>query len=53
MIVKIFLAIIVVLFITISVLLHQIGNVNLYVWYGFGGLTVVLRTLRGIQLIKL
>lgn len=53
MIVKIFLAIIVVLFIAISVSLHQIEGVNLYAWYGFGGAMVILRTIRAVQLTKL
>jgi hypothetical protein len=42
MIIKIFLSVIAVLFIAISYELHQIGDVNLYAWYGFGGLMVVL-----------
>jgi hypothetical protein len=41
MIIKIFLSVIAVLFIAISYELHQIGDVNLYAWYGFGGLMVV------------
>jgi hypothetical protein len=52
MIIKIFLSVIAVLFIAISYELHQIGDVNLYA-YGFGGLMVVLRTIRAVQLSKL
>jgi nucleoid DNA-binding protein len=50
MIIKIFLSVIAVLFIAISYELHQIGDVNLR---GFGGLMVVLRTIRAVQLSKL
>jgi hypothetical protein len=46
-------SVIAVLFIAISYELHQIGDVNLYAWYGFGGLMVVLRTIRAVQLSKL
>jgi hypothetical protein len=53
MIIKIFLSVIAVLFIAISYELHQIGDVNLYAWYGSGGLMVVLRTIRAVQLSKL
>jgi hypothetical protein len=52
MIIKIFLSVIAVLFIAISYELHQIGDVNLRV-VRIGGLMVVLRTIRAVQLSKL
>lgn len=51
--IKVFTFIVVVLFVTISYLLHQIGDVDLVVWYSIGGLMVLVRALRAIQLIKL
>lgn len=50
--IKILLTIVVILFITISYLLHQINGVNLYAWYVLGGSLVILRTLRSVLLIK-
>lgn len=51
--IKVFVFIIVVLFVAISYQLHQIANANLVAWYSMGGLMVLLRTIRAIQLIKL
>ena len=51
--IKVFVFIIVVLFVAISYQLHQNANANLVAWYSMGGLMVLLRTIRAIQLIKL
>lgn len=50
--VRILVTVIVVLFITISYLLHQIEGVNLWVWYLGFGVMFALRGIRAYLIIK-
>jgi hypothetical protein len=49
---KVFTAIVLLLWITATVLLHQIDGVNLTVWYALATPFVIIRTIRAILIFK-
>lgn len=49
---KVFYAIVLLLWLTVTILLHQIDGVNLVVWYALATPMVIIRLVRAVLLIK-